>query len=961
MADIVEPRSLLDRFGLVDFRPGQGDVIDAVLAGRDVMCVMPTGGGKSLCYQLPSLHRDGVTIVVSPLIALMKDQVDALRSREIAATLINSSMTLGEQRQAMDAMAAGEFDLVYVAPERLKNSRFLEAIGSTRVSLLAIDEAHCVSEWGHDFRPDYSRLGYFRKRYLGDVQTIALTATATPTVRDDIVAMLELDNPATFVTGFTRDNLRLSVQHLKTDSSKNDRLVEFIDSQDGAGIVYAATRKRCEEIADWLPERVGRPVGVYHAGLDGNQRHRVQEAFMSGKLAAIVATNAFGMGIDKSDIRYVVHYNIPGSLEAYYQEAGRAGRDGLMSRCELLFSYGDRYLQEFFIDNRYPSKDCVRKVYDFLVSRDEDPIELTLDEVRQGSRVEETAEAVGTAEVLLAKAGVIRRLDSGNNNAIIRIDSDAPTMLDFMPREAKMRRKVMLAIEKVVGRRRYDDVFVSLNRLMELTDLRRDQLSRILRELRGLKAFDYIPPFRGKAIHFLKRGVPFAKVEIDFGELERRKAAEYEKLEAVIAFAGSATCRQRVILEYFGEENPRDCKLCDRCDPSGASVGHDSTLASASNASGGKTLPDPPGFRRGVQVILSGVTRTHGRFGKTLVAQMLCGSKNKKLKQLRLHSLSTYGLLSSMRQSEVVEVMDALVAAGLIEQKEIVERRPTIHVTAFGNEVMMGRTELPPAVRVSYPLAVKLIRAVAHLESPSASGDGVKTAELEGAEHSEDDSGTTSVDPFEQEVREALSSRLKRFRGKHAAALGLTPSRVLSNSVIDRLAELKPTTTTALEAVPGVSSDTVEQFGYDLVQLIQTVLGEMEVHFRQESESAPLASSSLAEPASASAEPKSDELEQPVASSSSATSEPFFDSDTVGSFEDEDPDEPVPSFYWTWQLFEDGYDVYQVADIRRYSLAQIATDLVMAAAGGYSLSSGWFEEDWVESAAIAQKLRSLSR
>ncbi len=566
---IEDCTSLLGRFGLESFRPGQQQVIESILAGHDVLCVMPTGGGKSLCYQLPALARPGVTLVVSPLIALMKDQVDGLRKRGIMATLINSTLTPSEQNDVEQSLAKGEFSLVYVAPERLRNGRFLDAIRNVNVTLLAVDEAHCVSEWGHDFRPDYARLGQFRSRYLNNVQTIALTATATPYVRGDIQTMLGMTEPKQFVTGFARTNLRFTVQHSKSDREKNDALVEYLQTQNGAGIIYAATRKRCEELAEWLPKRLGKPIGVYHAGLDSNQRHHVQNEFMSGKLPVMIATNAFGMGIDKHDIRFVVHFNMPGSLEAYYQEAGRAGRDGKLSECRLLFSYSDRYVQEFFIENRYPSPEVVQKVYDYLMSREVDPIELTLEEVRVAIGVSESAESIGTAETLLAKAGVLKRLDNSMNTAIIRIDSDLPTLVDLLPREAKIRRKVLRAAEKIIGTRRNEDVYVRPQKLAEVAEVEREALVRSLRELSRLKQFDYVPPFRGRAIHILRRDLSFKDLKIDFAELDKRKAAEYEKLESVIEFARTPRCRQRAILAYFGDPQAADCHLCDRCDPAG--------------------------------------------------------------------------------------------------------------------------------------------------------------------------------------------------------------------------------------------------------------------------------------------------------------------------------------------------------------------------------------------------------
>jgi ATP-dependent DNA helicase RecQ len=312
----------LSRFGLEQFRPGQVDVIQSVMKGDDCLCVMPTGGGKSLCYQYPAVVRPGLVMVVSPLIALMKDQVDGLQELGIQAACINSSQTIDQQGEILRQTANGELDLLYVAPERLRSPRFLQTISDIEIQLLAIDEAHCISQWGHDFRPDYARLGNLRRK-IGKPQTIALTATATDDVRKDILKQLELDECQVFVNGFARENLFLEVAAPVNIQDKNQRLTTFLHANPGAGIIYASTRKKCEEIVELL-NRGSRKFGFYHGGMLPEDRKSVQERFMDGDVDVIIATNAFGMGIDKSDIRFVVHYNLPGTLEAYYQEAGRA-------------------------------------------------------------------------------------------------------------------------------------------------------------------------------------------------------------------------------------------------------------------------------------------------------------------------------------------------------------------------------------------------------------------------------------------------------------------------------------------------------------------------------------------------------------------------------------------------------------------------------------------------------------
>ena len=356
-------------FGFPAFRPGQLDAVEGTMAGRDVLAIMPTGSGKSLCYQLPALLDSGVTLVVSPLIALMQDQCAALRARgHHDVEMIASSMTGDDVAAALQRIASGVTRLVYVAPERFTSRRFLDAIGEADVTRLAIDEAHCLSEWGHDFRPDYLRLADVRSR-LGSPPTMALTATATPRVARDIVQALGLRDPVMARTGFDRPNLFFEVVQVAGDAGKPRMLLAHLkDRSRLPAVIYCGRRKTCEEVAAHLLAD-GISAAPYHAGLPGDQRSRTLREFLDGELQAITATTAFGMGIDKADVRSVVHWMIPSSPEEYYQQAGRAGRDGLPAVCTLLYSPADKGLVVFFIERARLSAQQLEQVHGVLASR----------------------------------------------------------------------------------------------------------------------------------------------------------------------------------------------------------------------------------------------------------------------------------------------------------------------------------------------------------------------------------------------------------------------------------------------------------------------------------------------------------------------------------------------------------------------------------------------------------------
>ncbi len=470
---LAPARALLrEVFGYGEFRPGQAEVIASVLAGRDTLAVLPTGGGKSVCYQLPALLLDGLAIVVSPLLALMKDQVDALARNGVAAAAINSTVPREAQAAILRSAAEGDLRLLYVAPERFSDGRFTAALRGVRVSLLAVDEAHCISQWGHDFRPSYRDLGGVRAR-LGDPPVVALTATADPKVRADIAERLGLRDADVRVAGFDRPNLRFHAVRVKSQKEKLERVAELLEAlgSEASAIVYCATRKRVESLTEALQRRHIR-CARYHAGMAEDDRTRIQNAFARDSLRVIVATNAFGLGIDKPDVRLVVHHDLPESIEAYYQEAGRAGRDGDPADCALFFAPRDRGLREFFIELSHPPPATVLEVYRALVRHAGD------------------------------RALIDDLLDAGEETP-----------------------GVNAAVQALVD-----------SGLAE----RRGRFARALR--------------------------PDGEDAIDLAGLEAHRAHALGNLDAMQAYAESATCLRARVLDYFGETGgPRSCGACGPC------------------------------------------------------------------------------------------------------------------------------------------------------------------------------------------------------------------------------------------------------------------------------------------------------------------------------------------------------------------------------------------------------------
>ncbi len=527
---------LASYFGYSSFRRGQDETIKNVLDGKDTVCIMPTGGGKSICYQIPALVFEGTTLVISPLISLMKDQVDTLVQNGISATYINSSISITEANQRIQLAKQGHYKLLYVAPERLDSMEFVDQLIDMKIPMIAIDEAHCISQWGHDFRPSYLHIHRILDYLPEEPLVLALTATATPQVRDDICNTLGINQENTIMTTFERENLSFSV--IK-GQDRNAYLADYIrQNQKESGIIYAATRKVVDQLYEDLM-KAGVSVSKYHAGMSDHDRNEQQELFLRDEVSVMVATSAFGMGIDKSNIRYVIHYQLPKNMESYYQEAGRAGRDGLDSACILLYASQDVQVQRFLID-----------------------------------------QSIG----------------------------------------------------------------------------------------------------------------------------ESRFSNELEKLQNMTDYCHTEQCLQSFILQYFGEEPKEDCGRCGNCTDNRESI--DVTRES--------------------QMVLSCMIRTNQRFGKQMIAQVLTGSKNKKVIEFNFHTLPTYGLLSNRSVKEVSEFIEFLISDELIAVEH--GTYPTLKVTEKGKEVLLGKENVLRKERVETRQIVQdhpLFEVLREVRKEIAQGEGV--------------------------------------------------------------------------------------------------------------------------------------------------------------------------------------------------------------------------------------------
>ena len=564
---MATPEEILERYwGYTSFRPAQREIVGDVLAGRDTIGLLPTGGGKSITFQVPAMMLPGVTLVVTPLISLMKDQVDNLADRGIHAACLHSGLTRREAAYAMDRARLGRARIVYVAPEKLRQKSFIAELRAWEVSLLVVDEAHCISQWGYDFRPAYLNIGRLRK-LKPDVPVLALTATATPEVAEDIRAQLAMRDPATFRMSFTRENISYIVRPSET---KINEVFHILSRTQGTAIVYVRSRRRTVEIADYL-NSAGIPSAAYHAGLGFELKEERQNAWKSGGIRVMVATNAFGMGIDKPDVRVVVHYDLPPSLEEYYQEAGRAGRDGKTSYAVLLTSRNDQGVLRRRLSERFPDRDVIRHIYEMTCNY----LHLSIGEGYDTLK-----------EFDIEKFCAVFRIQDRQCKAALHILQQAG-YLEFME-EADRRSRVMIVCRREelyhlqgVGARTdrvltcllrlYTGLFAEYVQISESTlastlGIGEREVYESLLELSRAKVLSYVPRSRVPLMYFPTSREEPRYLVIGRDVYEDRREIMSRRIEAMIDYAfNPKECRENRMLEYFGERREQGCGRCDVC------------------------------------------------------------------------------------------------------------------------------------------------------------------------------------------------------------------------------------------------------------------------------------------------------------------------------------------------------------------------------------------------------------
>ena len=644
---MLKPVDILKEFfGYREFRTGQLEIIEAVIKYNNVLAVLPTGAGKSICYQIPALISDNFSIVISPLIALMKDQVDALNKKKEVAAFINSTMSYAEVEEVFKKISLGSIKLLYLAPEKIDNLKFAERIKALKPVNLFIDEAHCISGWGHNFRPSYLKINDFIN-HIGIKKVCAFTATATPEVREDIIQQLSFKEPKIFVRGFERENLNLRVLQIKNKKKKCAELIKEIETP---AIIYTSSRKKAEEVAEYLNMN-GLKCNYYHAGLSAPERRRVQEEFLDGTNDIIAATNAFGMGIDKANIRLIIHYNTPGSIESYYQEIGRAGRDGKESFCYLLHDESDLAIQNFFISNSHPNKDLIQKIYkaicDFnriaVGSTSDRELIIDKDYISKYVGAELSQGLLHSTLKYLENSGYIRRVSEYEKKDSLQVLFSKDKLKEFIKNSSydELKEVLILLLREFGSTIFSSSEKISVANLANNLSTPEQSLLESLNVLDNMGIVSFRPAIAKETIILTMPRVNQENLVLNYKLINESYLNSQRKLDKMVELVYTNECRFKFILNYFGEtlEDYR-CGKCDKCTSFGKIK--DSTAAYLS------------------EIVTETLEEANEEIPENFLIKILKGEKVKESASLFKH----FGSCKKFSSAEIKSILTELISKG---------------------------------------------------------------------------------------------------------------------------------------------------------------------------------------------------------------------------------------------------------------------------------------------------------